>query len=134
MDESSSSAANDGTVETKTPSIRAITAVEHHIPAVEANRARVLNEMEIMIRRGLQELNQGLLASSLQTAYNLSVLPSVVTSLVQDLIEAIESRIKSCFDVQALARDALNRAGEPIGPSNASSSVFYKSRARTEPT
>lgn len=56
--------------------------------------------------------NQGLLASSLQTAYNLSVLPSVVTSLVQDLIEAIESRIKSCFDVQALSRDALTRAGK----------------------
>ena len=42
--------------ETKAPSIRAITAIEYYIPAVEANRAKVINEMEIMIRRGLQEL------------------------------------------------------------------------------
>ena len=125
----------------KTVSIRAITAVAGHIPAVEANRERVIDEMEIMIRRGLQSLvrsgcleigsvslriglqNQGLLASSLQTAYNLSVLPSLVSSLVQDLI-----------DVAALSRDAAARAGEQVPSNNASSSVFYKSRARTEPT
>ena len=136
----------------KTVSIRAITAVAGHIPAVEANRERVIDEMEIMIRRGLQSLvrsgcleigsvslriglqNQGLLASSLQTAYNLSVLPSLVSSLVQDLIDAIESRIKSAFDVAALSRDAAARAGEQVPSNNASSSVFYKSRARTEPT
>lgn len=78
--------------------------------------------------------NQALLASSLQTAYNLAVLPSLVQSLVQDLIEAIESRIKGAFDVAALSRDAATRAGEPIPSNNMSSSVFYKSRARTEPT
>lgn len=70
----------------------------------------------------------------MQTAYNLAVLPNLVASLVQDLIEAIESRIKHAFDVTALARDALARAGEPMPQGNSSSSVFYKSRARTEPT
>ena len=55
--------------------------------------------------------NQSLLASSLQTAYNLSVLPNLVTSLVQDLTEAVESRIKNAFDVNGLARDAMTRAG-----------------------
>jgi len=68
--------------------------------------------MEMMIRRGLQDLNQSLLASSLQTAYTLSVLPKLVASLVQDLIEAIEFRIKNAFDINALARDAMNRAGQ----------------------
>lgn len=142
--------------QTKLPSLRNIQAIVHHFPAVEANRARVVDEMEVMVRRGLQELvrcrtsskssrtftdfsflqsqNQSLLASSLQTAYNLSVLPSLVASLVQDLIEAIESRIRHAFDVTALARDALARAGEPMPQGNSSSSVFYKSRARTEPT
>lgn len=120
---------------TRPASIRSIAAIEHHIPAVQANRARVLNEMEVMIRRGLQELDQPLLASSLQTAYNLSVLPDVVASLVQDLIDAIESRIRNAFDVNALARDAMTRAGEPVQQlNNPASSVFYKSRARTEPT
>lgn len=40
----------------KLPSIRNIQAIEHHFPAVEANRARVVDEMEVMVRRGLQEL------------------------------------------------------------------------------
>lgn len=62
------------------------------------------------------------------------MLPTLVASLVQDLIEAIESRIKYAFDVSAIARDALTRAGEPLPQANSSSSVFYKSRARTEPT
>ena len=97
-----------------------------------------------MIRRGLQELvrsplsfleviaadyfwkkinkNQSLLASSLQTAYNLSALPNLVASLVQDLIEAVESRIKNAFDISGLARDAMTRAGGLI------SWVFPKSK------
>lgn len=80
--------------------------------------------------------NQSLLASSLQTAYNLSVLPALVASLVGDLIDAIESRIRTAFDVAALARDALSRAGEalPASGTSGTSSMFYKSRARTEPT
>lgn len=42
--------------EAKIPSIRNIQAIEHHFPAVEANRARVVDEMEVMVRRGLQDL------------------------------------------------------------------------------
>ena len=62
-----------------------------------------------------------------------------MASLVSDLTEAIESRIRGTFDVASLAREALARAGEPAQSSSlasASSSVFYKSRAaaRTEPT
>ena len=49
--------------------------------------------------------NQDLLASSLQTAFNLSVLPSLVSSLVADLTEAVQQRIKASFDMASLARE-----------------------------
>ena len=50
--------------------------------------------------------NQPLLASSLQTSYNLGVLPELVRSLVADLTDAVEERIRQAFDLAALSRDA----------------------------
>jgi hypothetical protein len=69
-----------------------------------------------------------LLASSLQTAHNLRVLPSLVHNLVSDLAEAVEGRIKSAFDLAAISKEVL--AKEPPAPSG----YLYKSRVRTEPT
>ena len=49
--------------------------------------------------------NQEILASSLQTAANLAVMPALVASLVADLTEAIELRIRATFDMATLARE-----------------------------
>lgn len=54
----------------------------------------------------LLEQNQSLLASSLQTAYNLRVLPELVQSLIRDLSQAVEERIRSAFDLSKISRDA----------------------------
>lgn len=138
-------AAPTATPANKAPSIRDLVAISHHLVAVDAARRRVEEAMETMIGRGLVELDQGLLASSLQTAYNLKVLPSLVGSLVGDLTEAIEGRIKVAFDVAALAREVSHKGAlhsprldgrilTPAAESSTTSSFVYKSRSRTEPT
>lgn len=81
-------------------------------------------EMEEMVQRGLSELvsralklnrvptdarsrsqDQPLLASSLQTAHNLSVLPSLVDALVQSLTDLVSRKVKAVFDLSSLARE-----------------------------
>jgi hypothetical protein len=51
-----------------------------------------------------------------------------VSNLVGDLAAAVESRIKSAFDLAAISKEVL--AKEPP----TASSYLYKSRVRTEPT
>lgn len=89
-----------------------------------------------------------LLASSLQTAHNLSVLPSLVESLVTDLTEAVSRKIKACFDMASLAREVGGKGRSsatswrrtiltPVvmeDSTNSTSAFVYKSRARNEPT
>lgn len=92
--------------------------------------------------------NQALLASSLQTAHNLRVLPDLVQNLVMDLSEAVEARIKSAFDLAQIAKEILAKGarssvlrrrsqladGRTAEPPTTSQSLLYKSRLRTEPT
>lgn len=49
--------------------------------------------------------DQPLLSSSLQTAHNLSVLPSLIESLMGDLGELVGRKVKAAFDLAALARE-----------------------------
>ncbi|KZT26804.1 hypothetical protein NEOLEDRAFT_1177385 [Neolentinus lepideus HHB14362 ss-1] len=109
--------------------LRSIHAVAAHVPFIEASRARITTEMENMVVTGLATLNQSLLASSLQTAHNLRVLPEVVQNLVLDLSGALESRIRAAFDLSQLSKEALGK-----DPAPSSQSLIYKSRIRTEPT
>jgi hypothetical protein len=51
--------------------------------------------------------NQSLLASSLQTAYNLRVLSVLIQKLLHDLSHAVEERIRSAFDLSKISKDAL---------------------------
>ncbi|KAJ7039234.1 Golgi transport complex subunit 5-domain-containing protein [Mycena alexandri] len=111
--------------------LRAINAVAAHIPFIEEARAKVTSEMEHMVLMGLTTLNQSLLASSLQTAFNLRVLPELVQSLILDLSQAVEDRIRSAFDLSKISRDASSKDPAPNSPSSPTS---YKSRVRTEPT
>ncbi|KAJ7755714.1 Golgi transport complex subunit 5-domain-containing protein [Mycena maculata] len=111
--------------------LRSINAVAAHVPFIEDARTKVTSEMENMVLTGLTTLNQSLLASSLQTAFNLRVLPELVQSLILDLSQAVEDRIRSAFDLSKISRDASSKDPAPNLPPSPTS---YKSRVRTEPT
>ncbi|KAJ7124926.1 Golgi transport complex subunit 5-domain-containing protein [Mycena epipterygia] len=111
--------------------LRSINAVSAHVPFIEDARTKVTSEMENMVLTGLTTLNQSLLASSLQTAFNLRVLPELVQSLILDLSQAVEERIRSAFDLSKISRDASSKDPAPNSPQSPTS---YKSRVRTEPT
>lgn len=53
----------------------------------------------------LWQQNQSLLASSLQTAHNLRVLPDLVHNLVMDLSDAVDGRIRYAFDLTRIAKE-----------------------------
>lgn len=55
-----------------------------------------------------------LLASSLQTAYNLRVLPDLVQSLLNDLSQAVDDRIRSAFDISKISKDVTVRGMPPV--------------------
>ncbi|KAH8093869.1 Golgi transport complex subunit 5-domain-containing protein [Cristinia sonorae] len=114
-----------------TPSVplTSINAVAAHLPHIDSARARITADMESMVINGLATLNQSLLASSLQTAHNLRVLPHLVNNLVSDLSDAVEGRIRYAFDLSRIAKEVL-----PKEPATQHQSSFYKSRVRTEPT
>ncbi|KAJ7502790.1 Golgi transport complex subunit 5-domain-containing protein [Mycena galericulata] len=111
--------------------LRSINAVAAHVPFIEDARIMVTSEMENMVLTGLTTLNQSLLASSLQTAFNLRVLPELVQNLILDLSQAVEDRIRSAFDLSKISRDASSKDPAPNLPPSPTS---YKSRVRTEPT
>lgn len=75
----------------------------------------VINGLRTLVRLTLNEAsfeselcqNQSLLASSLQTAYNLRVLPQLVQNLVSDLSDAVEGRIRYAFDLTRIAKEVL---------------------------
>ncbi|KAF9484491.1 hypothetical protein BDN70DRAFT_825599 [Pholiota conissans] len=112
--------------------LRSIRVVASHEAFIEDVRGIITSEMENMVLSGLATLNQTLLASSLQTAYNLGVLPNLVQSLLLDLSQAVEDRIRGTFDLNKISKDV---SGKEPPPSNASNTPqLYRSRVRTEPT
>ncbi|KAK7035254.1 hypothetical protein VNI00_012021 [Paramarasmius palmivorus] len=113
--------------------LRSINVVDAFVPFIEESRRKVTSEMENMVLTGLATLNQSLLASSLQTAYNLRVLPQLVQSLITDLSQAVEDRIRTAFDMNKISRDALGKDAAS-SPSQTQSPTLYRSRVRTEPT
>ncbi|KAJ7209565.1 Golgi transport complex subunit 5-domain-containing protein [Mycena pura] len=129
VDESGGGAANNADAWI---SLRSIKAVATHVPYIEDARTKVTSEMQNMVLTGLTSLNQSLLASSLQTAFNLRVLPELVQDLILDLSQAVEERIGSAFDLSKISRDA-STSKDPA-PNSPHSPTSYKSRVRTEPT
>ncbi|KAH9941012.1 Golgi transport complex subunit 5-domain-containing protein [Amylocystis lapponica] len=109
--------------------LSSIKAVAAHLPYIDAARTRITTDMEAMVITGLGTLNQSLLASSLQTAHNLRVLPELVQSLVTELADAVEGRMRDAFDLTRISKEVLAKE-----PASASQSLLYKSRVRTEPT
>ncbi|KAH7888451.1 Golgi transport complex subunit 5-domain-containing protein [Phlebopus sp. FC_14] len=109
--------------------LRSVNAAAAYIPFISNARTKVEGEMEAMVIQGLTTLDQSLLASSLQTAYNLRVLPTVVQGLIRDLSEAVEERIRNAFDLSRISKEIVAKE-----PPQASQGLLYKSRVRTEPT
>lgn len=111
-------------------SLRSITVVAARVTFIEEARSKVTNEMENMVVMGLSTLNQTLLASSLQIAFNLRVLPSLVQNLVSDLSHTVDDRIRGAFDLSKISKDVVSKDSG----SNPPSPQIYRSRVRTEPT
>ncbi|KAI0356279.1 hypothetical protein OH77DRAFT_1423899 [Trametes cingulata] len=109
--------------------LSSIKAVAVHLPFIDAARTKITTDMEAMVFTGLATLNQSMLASSLQTAHNLRVLPDLVQNLVSDLSEAVEGRIRSAFDLTRISKDIMAKDSASLGQG-----LLYKSRVRTEPT
>ncbi|KAL5528268.1 hypothetical protein ACEPAF_7404 [Sanghuangporus sanghuang] len=109
--------------------LRSIHAVASHSHGIESARAKIMSEMEIMVLTGLTGINRSLLASSLQTAHNLRVLPGLVQTLLADLTDAVEQRIKLAFDIAQISKE-LNAKEQ----TSTTSGLLYRSRIRTEPT
>ena len=103
--------------------LRLVPAVIAQIPFIESAQARVTADMESMVLTGLTTLvcslvplllliltsssvmqNQTLLASSLQTAFNLGVLPSLVQNLVTNICRETEEQIRGAFDLMRISK------------------------------
>ncbi|KAL0580334.1 hypothetical protein V5O48_001671 [Marasmius crinis-equi] len=115
-------------------SLRSVNAVAAFVPFLDDAKTKVTSEMENMVLTGLTTLNQSLLASSLQTAFNLRVLPQLVQSLISDLSQAVEERIRSAFDMNKISRDASGKDPTASPLQQTQSPTLYRSRVRTEPT
>ncbi|KAG1746115.1 Golgi transport complex subunit 5-domain-containing protein [Suillus lakei] len=109
--------------------LRSVKAAAAHIPFIEEAQYKVTHEMESMIITGLSTLDQSLLASSLQTAYNLRALPTLIQGLSRDLCDAVEERIRTAFDLSRISKEVVSKENVP-----SSQGLLYKSRVRTEPT
>ncbi|TKA56576.1 hypothetical protein B0A53_01768 [Rhodotorula sp. CCFEE 5036] len=123
--------------------IRNLDVVVAQLAAVEQAREFVVERMETSVQRALETLDQPLLASSLQTAHNLSVLPQLVDNLVQDVCDKlVQERVTDAFDMAAVAKAVAGHKDAPTTTTtttNAAAAVafMYKSRSsslRTEPT
>ncbi|CAE6440006.1 unnamed protein product [Rhizoctonia solani] len=106
-----------------------INVIARLVPTLDSSRKRINEEMESMIVEGLASLNQSVLAAALQTAFNLRIMPNVVQSLLVDLTEAVDLRIKSAFDVSRIAKE-ISGNDPPPQPTG----LMYRSRVRTAPT
>ncbi|KAG2079304.1 hypothetical protein BDR04DRAFT_1086528 [Suillus decipiens] len=109
--------------------LRSVKAAAAHIPFIEDAQYKVTHEMKSMIITGLSTLDQSLLASSLQTAYNLRALPTLIQGLSRDLCDAVEERIRTAFDLSSISKEVVSKENVP-----SSQGLLYKSRVRTEPT
>ncbi|KAG2072073.1 hypothetical protein BDR04DRAFT_1127838 [Suillus decipiens] len=109
--------------------LRSVKAAAAHIPFIEDAQYKVKHEMKSTIITGLSTLDQSLLASSLQTAYNLRALPTLIQGLSRDLCEAVEERIRTAFDLSSISKEVAPKENVP-----SSQGLLYKSRVRTEPT
>lgn len=117
--------------------LKSLTFVSDLLPLIQTQKDAVISEMEVMVVEGLAKLDQPLLSSSLQTAYNLRLLPRLVSNLLADLNDAVQARIAKVFDVNSIAREVAQREQPSSGPttistSSAASIFTHRSKPKTE--
>ncbi|CDR88464.1 uncharacterized protein SPSC_04291 [Sporisorium scitamineum] len=78
--------------------------IQDLMPTIESARKTIIDYMEDMIVRGLRDLSSLMLGSSLQTAFNLRMLPTLVQDLLNDLTEVVKERTAAAFDIDSLAQ------------------------------
>ena len=113
-------------------SLRSINVVNSHVAGVENARLTVTGQMETLVLSGLETLvsihaitriqlliqrpkDRSALASSLQTAHNLRVLPELVQSLVVGLSDSINERIRFAFDTTRISREMVGKGTRLMG-------------------
>ncbi|TKY84825.1 hypothetical protein EX895_005905 [Sporisorium graminicola] len=78
--------------------------IQDLIPTIDSARKTIIDYMEDMIVRGLRDLSPLMLGSSLQTAFNMRMLPTLVQDLLNDLTEVVKERTAAAFDLDSLAQ------------------------------
>ncbi|WVQ85258.1 hypothetical protein IAT38_007423 [Cryptococcus sp. DSM 104549] len=122
----------DGDVQKDQPiSLLEIDFVRAYAPLVDNARDSIIQEMEGMVVTGLQDLNQTLLSSSLQTAHNLRLLPDLVANLLADLNDAVTLRVTKAFDSSAIGKEV---AAQDNSSSHSALKFPGRGRPSTEPT
>lgn len=86
------------------------------LPSIKSSRDQVIEDMESMVISGLANLDQPLLSTSLQTSYNMRLLPQLVGNLLADLNEAVEGRVAKVFDIESMGKEVAQK-GESVKPS-----------------
>ncbi|KAJ9479712.1 Conserved oligomeric Golgi complex subunit 5 [Pseudozyma hubeiensis] len=89
---------------TTTPSLLDLKLIQNIVPTVDSARKTIIDYMEDMIVRGLRDLSPLMLSSSLQTAFNLRMLPTLVQDLLNDLTEVVKERTAAAFDLESVSR------------------------------
>lgn len=124
-------------------SLRSINIVNSHIAGLEDARLTVTSQMESLVLSGLETLvrvqtitgirlliqrlkDRSALASSLQTAHNLRVLPELVQSLVAGLSDSISERIRYAFDTARISREMVGKGIHPTGGAHIVSDTIYR--------
>lgn len=100
--------------------------VAQQAPLIARSKETVIAEMENMVVQGLANLNQPLLSTSLQTAYNMRLLPQLVQNLLADLNDAVESRIGKAFDMASIGKEVAAREQQSHTATSAASSLLYR--------
>lgn len=85
-------------------SLHDVKLIQDLIPTVESARKTIVDYMEDMIVSGLRDLSPLMLSSSLQTAFNLGMLPTLVQDLLNDLTEVVKQRTAAAFDLDSISR------------------------------
>ncbi|PWN97070.1 hypothetical protein FA09DRAFT_346405 [Tilletiopsis washingtonensis] len=130
-DESSSDSSNFSAHTGETLPLTQLDFVNAYLPLIDEWRLGVTDAMEDMVVRGLRDLSPALLATSLQTAFNLAQLPALVRDLLADLTDVIRERVRAALDVGTLAKETGVR--EPTTAPTPSSYASYRSRRNFTP-
>jgi len=131
-------------------SLRSISVVNCHITSLENARLTVTSQMEALVLSGLETLvsvshyrwkpiidsapkDRSALASSLQTAHNLRVLPELVQNLVVGLSDSIDERIRYAFDTTRISREMVGKGTRLADDPHPVSDVICRTLLRGKP-